>query len=511
VVDPNRAGLAQARLGQFLWFAGDSDGALDVLREAVDRLPPEPPSVERARVLAAEARILMIHGRPEESRSRCEEAISAARSTGARAEEGHVLNTLGCDLMLLGDRRRAIELISEAKRIAEACSPEDLWRAYVNLAEALEQDGRVEEGVRLGIEGAEVLRRLGIRIWKPYILGQVASQLVRLGRLDEAERVAATGLETPVEGIDMAWLYGAAGEIDLHRGNLEKAREELERAAEAAGRTGDVQIRAMLTGRLALLAVLDGDPDRVAALVDEATARMDDGEYLFHTARVYAVALRAHADRAERARAMGDTRTAAEAERSGTALVERLERLLEADRWLVSPPPESVARAALAAAELERLKRATGPETWSAVADRWADLGFPLDLAYARWRQAETILAAGGAKAEASAALREAARLTAKAGASLLGVEIEALSRRARIELRDGAKAASTEPSRPEVERLGASSTCSPSSSKDAPTERSERRCSSPPRPRAPTSPTSSSSSTCEAASRRRPRRTGSD
>ena len=46
-------GLARERLGEFLWLAGDSDGALEALREAVDLLPAEPPSVERARVLAA--------------------------------------------------------------------------------------------------------------------------------------------------------------------------------------------------------------------------------------------------------------------------------------------------------------------------------------------------------------------------------------------------------------------------------------------------------------------------
>ena len=60
---------------------------------------------------------------------------------------------------------------------------------------------------------------------------------------------------------------------------------------------------------------------------------------------------------------------------SGERLVERLERLLEPDRWPDSAPPESIARAALAAAELERLKGVPAPETWTAVAARWAELG----------------------------------------------------------------------------------------------------------------------------------------
>ena len=339
VDDPLRAGLVQERLGHFLWLAGDSEGALDALRQAIDVLPGDPPSVERARVLAADAKMLMLHGRPEESRSLCNEAISIARGLGARPEEGHALNTLGCDLLVLGERRQAIEHIGEAKSIAEECALQDLGRAYANLVEALDHDGRLEEAVSLGVEGVERLRPLGQRGWIAFLLGWVSSELVRLGRLDEAQEFVVMGLETPIEGIDLAVLHCVAAEIALHRGDLGRAREDLDRAEQAGGRTTDVMIRAMLTDRSALLCVVGGDPDRTAALVDEALVA--DDEYLFFTARLYAVGLRAHADRAERARAVGDTDTIADAERSGKAILGRFERFLDADRWLDSPPAET--------------------------------------------------------------------------------------------------------------------------------------------------------------------------
>jgi DNA-binding CsgD family transcriptional regulator len=253
----------------------------------------------------------------------------------------------------------------------------------------------------------------------------------------------------------MAPVHSVAGEIDLHRGNVEQAQASLERAAEAAGRTSDILIRALLVDRPALLAVVRGDPDRAAALVDEEIAKSGDGERVGFTSRMYAVALRAHADRAERARALGDLRTVRDAERAGTALVERFERLMEPNRWLDPPPPGSVAHAALASAELERLRGAAVRETWSAVAARWTELGFMLELAYVRWRQAEAVLGAGGTRAEASEPLREAARLTAGCGASLLAGEIEALSRRARIALGVGVEGDLTEPPGPAVERFG--------------------------------------------------------
>jgi ATP/maltotriose-dependent transcriptional regulator MalT len=452
--DLARAALARERLGEFLWLAGESDDAARILREAVDLLPGEP-SVERAQVLAADARLLMLHGRPQDSAAMCEEAISIARDSEARDVEGHALNTLGCDLLCLGDRQRAIAHLSDAKRIAEECSPEDLWRAYSNLGEALEQDGRLDDAVALGLEGAELVRPLGQRNWGAYILGMVASPLVRLGRLDEAEELVASGLDALIEGIDTAILKSVSAEISLLRGDPERAQAELADALRAAGATTDWMIRSMLIDRQVLLAVHAGDVDRAATVVAEAIGSMDDGEYVFYTARTYALGVRAHADRAERARALGDTRTAAEAERSAAALVERIERLLEPDRWLDSPPPESVARGALAVAELKRATGDATPEAWDSVARYWAELGFALELAYCRWRQAEAALSAAGAKADATDALREAAQLVEQSGASALRTEIGALARRARIDLGGDLATAAPEPMDPELDRFG--------------------------------------------------------
>ena len=452
--DPARAALARERLGEFLWLAGESDDAVRALSEAVDLLPREP-SVERARVLAADARLLMLHGRPKDSAAMCEEAISITRDAGADDVRGQALSTLGCDLFCLGDRRRAIDHLTEAMRIAEECSPEDLWRAYANLGEALEQDGRLDDAVALGLEGGELVRALGQRSWGAYILGMVASLLVRLGRLDEAEELVASGLDVLIEGIDTAVLKSVSAEIRVLRGDPEHARSDLGDALRAAGATTDWMIRSMLIDRQVLLAVHAGEPDRAAGLVDQAIESIADGEYVFYTARTYALGVRAHADRAERARALGDARTAAEAERSAAALVKRIDALLEPDRWLDSPPPESVARRALAAAELERATGDATADAWDSVARQWGELGYALELAYCRWRQAEATLSGSGAKADAADALREAARLVEDSGASALRTEIEGLARRARIDLGSGHVTAAPEAPDSELDRFG--------------------------------------------------------
>ena len=105
--DPVRSALNRERLGRYLWVTGESEAALESYHEAVDLMPADPPSPELARVLAAHGQILMLRGRPRDSRARCEQAIEVARSVGARAEEGHALDTLGVDISTLGDRARA--------------------------------------------------------------------------------------------------------------------------------------------------------------------------------------------------------------------------------------------------------------------------------------------------------------------------------------------------------------------------------------------------------------------
>ena len=91
--DPVSQALAHERLGGYLWAAGDSDAALAAHRDAVRVLPAESPTPALARVLAAEANILMLRGPTEETRAGAERAVATARAVGERAVEGRALNT----------------------------------------------------------------------------------------------------------------------------------------------------------------------------------------------------------------------------------------------------------------------------------------------------------------------------------------------------------------------------------------------------------------------------------
>src|SRR5207244_4305815 len=100
--EPAIAGSLHARLGYLMWARGDAEAALDEHREAVRLVPAEPPSIERARVLASLGGALMGLGRGAESRPVCEAAIECAVAAGAVAEESRARNMLGSDLVALG-------------------------------------------------------------------------------------------------------------------------------------------------------------------------------------------------------------------------------------------------------------------------------------------------------------------------------------------------------------------------------------------------------------------------
>jgi tetratricopeptide (TPR) repeat protein len=117
--DPVRLAVCLTRLGRNAWSIGESQASLDALARAMAIVPADPPSVELARILAEQARGLMLLSRIGESQRCCERAIATARAVGARAEEGHATNTLGVLRAELGYHDEGIALVRTALGIAE--------------------------------------------------------------------------------------------------------------------------------------------------------------------------------------------------------------------------------------------------------------------------------------------------------------------------------------------------------------------------------------------------------
>jgi DNA-binding CsgD family transcriptional regulator/tetratricopeptide (TPR) repeat protein len=435
--DPYRAAVLRERLGHYVWmFLGDNDGAQRAYEAAVDLLPPDEPRPELARTLATLGQLLMLRGRTAESMVRCEQAIAIARQTGARREEALALNALGGNLGFRGERRAGIEHLRESLRIAgEAGDLDNVGRGYVNLSEMLEQDTQYEEAARLALEGARHTSELGMRDLHRLLVGEAATRLFKLGRLAEAAEQTheALGLRPSLGRLDQC---AARARVEIQRGRLAAAEPFLRGAEEAMPYAPATWLEPLASARVEF-ELLRGDPEEARRLAELPLQASDEHEYVAFTARLHALAARAGAMLAERARAAGDEAAADAAAVRARGMVDRIDGLLDPGRWQGTPPPEAVVHREACAAEAARAAGAAAPSDWAAVAERWAGLGLPLEEAYARLREAELHLL-GADRALAEAAVAEGRRIAGACEAGWLNEQLDALARRGRLSPPEG-------------------------------------------------------------------------
>src|SRR5262249_28153705 len=140
---PLRRGMLLERRARSHWAADNATEGMEAIEKAAAAVEHEPPSAEQARVLAAHGQMLLLVGRAPESRDRCAQAIAAARQGGARQVEGYALTTLGTARAALeGVDEGAADLRGAIRIAREEGHPEDLCRAYFNLAIVFQQSGR---------------------------------------------------------------------------------------------------------------------------------------------------------------------------------------------------------------------------------------------------------------------------------------------------------------------------------------------------------------------------------
>jgi DNA-binding CsgD family transcriptional regulator len=99
--------------------------------------------------------------------------------------------------------------------------------------------------------------------------------------------------------------------------------------------------------------------------------------------------------------------------------------------------PPVAAQLQTAQAERSRLEGRSDPERWRAAAAAWERLEHPYDAAYARFRQAEALLAERGSRLQAQQVLRSAYRTAVTLRAGPLRREVELLAQRGRLDLQE--------------------------------------------------------------------------
>jgi DNA-binding CsgD family transcriptional regulator len=438
LVQPVRTGFMYARRGWFVWNSGrGAEEALANLEEAIRLIPAEPPSHERAEALSKLVRILALLGRNDDCRRRGEEALALVRRLGTRALESELLNSLGLTAAALGRQEEALALLREALAVAEdAGDPECLGLAYANLSSILGSYCQFEEAVAVSLEGAEVARRLGVElVMGLWCIANAAENLVDLGRFDEADGLTARALEYDARDTTAVVLHLGRADLTARQGRLEAAERHIELARELGAASYSLEFRAVEANIAALIALQRGRSHEAGACCAEALLLTAAAEDEIDAAMLLSLGLRAQADLAERARARRRPEEEASARAAADAMNETWRRLREALGSGRTPSPEIEAHVASATAERARLDGASAPGHWAAAQTAWDELRMAHHAAYARWRRAEALLAAHGGREEAAALLAEAHSACLRMGAAPLRVEIEALARRARIEL----------------------------------------------------------------------------
>ena len=131
----------------------------------------------------------------------------------------------------------------------------------------------------------------------------------------------------------------------------------------------------------------------------------------------------------------GDARTSEQQTAAARKLLERLDRVIARLTGMI-PPLVRASRAA-AAAECSRIGHAGDAALWADARRQWEACENRYHAAYARFREAEALLAAGGNRADVKTLMREAHAVADDLGARPLLEQLQALARRARIDLDD--------------------------------------------------------------------------
>jgi DNA-binding CsgD family transcriptional regulator len=401
-------------------------------------LPADHPTPERATVLAGMGQILMLVDRFAESLEYCDEAVGVARDVGDRRVEAHALNSRGLALAQLGRCGEGLQSLRRSLAMSiQLESPDDVGRGFVNLTDAMKFCSLDREALDVVEAGIEAIDGMGMRgSYGPVIRENGALISYGIGDWSEARRFEDDAGRVTQPGRNELYAHAYTIRIAVARGDAD-VEERLARFRDLL--EGRLVVEGQYSGRYALAraerALWRGDPAAAVAASDEGLGWFAGKEFPYFTCLLHAMAARARADVADRAR---DSRGPAD---DVVAAVDGIDRHIDAiARTITTHPPEPEGLAelvgALRSAQAERSRAAGTPDpaAWRAAIDAWEARDRPYEAAYARWRGAEAQLAAGDRTA-ARDLLADAWRWASQQGAAPLLAEIETLARRARLDL----------------------------------------------------------------------------
>lgn len=439
---PEKPVALEARLGQYLWEAGQRAAAFDAYRSAIGRLSMAP-TQQRAAILRAAARTFLLAGEYREAEQLASDAVSAAQAAGSTSDQIDALATHGAALAHMGRSDQAAEKISDAHRLeverqrVSRIQPRpsrivDLLSGYWSRAAVLDRAGDTEGSASAALDGLRRARELGVdRAWGGLVGTAAIDELIDLGRWREAGDLSSDLLSAPQSQamahalqLRVARLATLCGDFPLALAHLTKARE----MQPAVTEKGSIDAFALASAELGLWTNQVGE---AVDTLDLAVRNLAPDADPRRAAELLALGARAQADRAALARARRSNAEIADAEQEAAALHGRA--LALSGQSGSAPGRKALAFIELTDAEYHRAIGDADANRWSSMAQRWAGLRDSYRAAYAQWRAAEVALTEKGGRGEGAELLRAAQGTCAEIGATGLQKELDDLARRARV------------------------------------------------------------------------------
>ena len=373
---------------------------------------------------------------------------AAAREVGAAQQEADSSITLGLARSYLSAGDEGLDDLRAGLALAVGLGVHvSALRGYVNLSDILEFLGRHDEAAQAAREGIALAGRVGLaRTLGAFLTGNLIDTLLRLGRWNEAERLAAQALNAMPEGIFAATLLQLRAEQAAMCGRYQDADADLRAARRAFGQSTDAQFAMTVLYADALTAHGWGELGTARRLAADGLVGYISPMSARYVWPLLWMAARIEADEATLAR-----------DRREDVPARTTERCHELARFAAGLPARNASSRgylALVSAELARAAADYGVQAWSAAAEAWRLAGEPYPLAYTTLRLAEAAAAAGDREA-AARSVRQARDLARKVGAIPIADEATALARRARLSLEEQAGRAVIPPPQDPLARFG--------------------------------------------------------
>jgi DNA-binding CsgD family transcriptional regulator/tetratricopeptide (TPR) repeat protein len=415
--DPERVAHAYEQLSYQARSVGNWELARHASAETVRLLPADSPA--RLRVESWRMMLDMLGARYLDAVRHAERILpqaSAGSAAGDQVPRNRALTVLGTGHVMLGHIDEGVAYLTEHREFGWRTGvPRFVGVGYVNTSESLIWADRHAEALALAAEGTARAGELGFDIYLLPILGNTVRALAELSRWDEALDTSADPDDPAADPFNWIFVDLPRAAVLLRRGDLAAAGALLDRIGAVLDGQDDAQYGSELAHLRGGLAGAEGRfADGLAHVrhgLEIALAAQD----MWLVARLVATGVWLAVDAGEPATADGLLA-------SGRAHREALTA-----RGAVALP-RTVRAEALAAAERTRLG-GPDPAAWAAVdggPDRYL-------TAYARFREAEALLAARGSRSRAAGLLADAAATAAELGAAPLSALVASVGERARL------------------------------------------------------------------------------